>query len=113
MSPTVCPFVDTEVHEDVTVVHFTGQRVFLDDEGIASVAEELFSLVENLRQGQLLLDFGNVDYISSPAVGMLIRLHKKAEAAGGSFTLCGVTPQVYEVFKRIHLNRLLDIRVTE
>jgi anti-sigma B factor antagonist len=98
---------------DCTVVRFTGGRVMLDEENAAAVGEHLLVLVEGLQAGRLLLDFGNVTYLSSSALGLLLRLRKALHARGGRLTLCHLAPQVYEVFEVTKLHTLFDIRQGE
>jgi anti-anti-sigma factor len=85
----------------------------LDEENAAAVGEHLLALVEGLQAGCLLLDFGNVAYLSSSALGLLLRLRKALHARGGRLTLCNLAPQVYEVFEVTKLHTLFDIRQGE
>jgi anti-anti-sigma factor len=96
--------------DDVTVVHFTGRKVSLDEETLYHVRDQLVALAEEPGQRPLLVDFGNVDYISSTALGMLVNLHKQLLGAGRRLTVYNVRPQVYEVFAVTRLNCYLDLR---
>ena len=58
-------------------------RKILDELIIQDLGKELFSLVEDEQPRNLLLNFTNVDFLSSAALGKLISLHKKVERAGG------------------------------
>jgi anti-anti-sigma factor len=95
---------------DRTVLRFTGGRVMLDEENAAAAGEHLLAFAEGLQAGRLLLDFGNVAYLSSTALGLLLRLRKALHARGGRLTLCNLAPQVYEVFEVTRLHTLFDIR---
>jgi anti-sigma B factor antagonist len=94
---------------DVTVVHFTNKKL-LDEQEVQITAEQLFSLVEELGRCKLILNFRNVEYISSALLGKLITLNKKAIQRGGRVVFCGIDPQIYEVFEICGLNRLFDIQ---
>jgi anti-sigma B factor antagonist len=59
------------------------------------------------------LNFGNVEYLSSAALGKLITLNKKLQGAQGKLILCNIHPQIYEVFEITRLNKLLNIRKDE
>src|SRR5690349_9159015 len=83
----------------VTVVQFTGPPVDLDERGSAALGRELALLVEGLGAGRLVLDFGNVASLSSLCLAVLLKLHKKAQAGGGSFVLDNLSPEVYEAFQ--------------
>ena len=52
-------------------------------------------------------------WIASYAVGRLISLNRKVEAAGGRLALCSLTPVVTEIIDIMQLRRLLQIYGTE
>src|SRR5688572_1368046 len=97
---------------DVTVVNFTDRKI-LDEQNIQVIGEQLFSLVDELGRRKLLLNFGNVEYLSSAALGKLITLNKKLQGVGGKLVLCNIDPQIYEVFEITKLNKLLMIKKDE
>ncbi len=100
-----------EVNEvgEVTVVRFVDRKI-LDEAAIGELGEELFALVENDHRGALLLNFAEVEFLSSAALGKLITLDKKIKAAGGKLKLCNIRPQIYEVFAITKLNNLFEIK---
>jgi anti-anti-sigma factor len=46
---------------------------------------------------KLLIDFTDVDYVSSAGLRALLVLVKKTKTTGGAFALCGINEQVREV----------------
>lgn len=97
---------------DVTVVHFVDRKI-LDEANIQDLGQELFHLVEQDQRQKLLLNFQNVDFLSSAALGKLITLDKKVKAHNGVLKLCNIRPEIYEVFAITKLNKLFDIRDDE
>jgi anti-sigma B factor antagonist len=97
---------------DVTVVSFTDRKI-LDEQNIQVIGEQLFGLVDDLGRKKLLLNFGNVEYMSSAALGKLITLNKKVQAAGGRLVLCKIDPQIREVFEITKLDKLFVIKGDE
>lgn len=97
---------------DVTVVKFADKKI-LDEQNIQVIGEQLFSLVDELGRRKILLNFGNVEYLSSAALGKLITLNKKVNAVGGRLILCSIDPQIYEVFEITRLNKLFNIQHEE
>src|SRR6266853_1975158 len=73
---------------EVTVVNFTDKKI-LDEQNIQVIGEQLFSLVDELGRRKILLNFSNVEYLSSAALGKFITLNKKVQASGGKLVLCG------------------------
>src|SRR3954447_13281486 len=97
---------------EVTVVNFIDRKI-LDEQNIQKIGEDLFSLVDELGRRKILLNFGNVEYLSSAALGKLITLNNKVKKAGGKLVLCNIDPQIYEVFEITRLNKLFNIQKEE
>ena len=103
-----------EVEEigDVTVVNFVDRKI-LDEQNIQVIGDQLFGLVDTEGLRKLLLNFGNVEYLSSAALGKLITLNKKLQAVGGRLILCNIDPQIYEVFEITKLDKFFNIQKEE
>lgn len=101
--------IDVEQVGDVTVARFTDKKI-LDENNIQVIGNQLFGLVEEEGRKKIVLDFSNVEYLSSAALGKLITMDKKTKAAGGKLRLCAIRPDIYEVFAITKLNKLFDIR---
>ena len=97
---------------DVTVVRFVDRKI-LEDASIQEVGQELFRLVETDQRGKILLNFTNVDFLSSAALGKLITLDKKVKARGGALKLSNIRPEILEVFVITKLNKLFEIKNDE
>jgi anti-sigma B factor antagonist len=97
---------------DVTVVNFVDRKI-LGEQNIQIIGEQLFSLVDEEGWRKLLLNFGNVEYLSSAALGKLITLNKKLQAVGGRLILCNIDPQIYEVFEITKLDKFFNIQKEE
>lgn len=95
--------------KEYEVVVVTIPWAILGGQNMGSVREELFRLVEERDRLELVLDFRNVEYVSSEALGPLITLHKKLEVVGGRLVLCHLDPQIYEVFEITKLDRYFVI----
>jgi anti-anti-sigma factor len=99
-----------EAAETRMVVRFTGSRVCLDQDTVECVRHQLLDLVETPGAQELVLDFGNVHFVASLALGTLILMHKRLAAAGRHLTLCNLRPQVREVFATTCLDKLLNVK---
>jgi anti-sigma B factor antagonist len=93
---------------DVTVVAFTDRKI-LDEQNIQNIGEQLYSLVDDAGRKKIVLNFGKVEYLSSAALGKLITLNKKLQAAGGRLALCNIDAQIYEVFEITGLKKVFSI----
>jgi anti-sigma B factor antagonist len=97
---------------DVTVVNFIDRKI-LDEQNIQKIGEDLFSLVDELGRKKILLNFSNVEYLSSAALGKFITLNKKVQASGGKLVMCNISEDIYEVFEITKLNKLFNIQKEE
>ena len=97
---------------DVTVVRFVDRRI-LDASNIDELGGELFDLVEQDNRKKLLLNFSDVEFLSSAALNKLIILDKKMKAGGGALKLTDLRQEIHEVFVITRLNQLFDIHDQE
>ena len=101
--------LDIEEVGDVTVAKFTDKKI-LDENNIQMIGNQLFGLVDDDGRRKIVLDFSNVEYLSSAALGKLITMNKKVSDAGGHLRLCSIRPDIFEVFAITRLNKVFDIR---
>ncbi|MCE9553388.1 MAG: STAS domain-containing protein [Planctomycetes bacterium] len=97
---------------DVSIVNFVDRKI-LDEANIQELGRELFHLVEEEQRKKLLLNFSNVEFLSSAALGKLITLDKKVKKQNGKLKLSNIRPEIYEVFAITRLNKLFDIKDDE
>jgi anti-anti-sigma factor len=97
----------------VIVVHFTGDGVRLDEATLRHVHDPLLALADEPGEPDLLLDFGNVVFLTSTALMTLVSLRKKLLTRGRRLTVAHLCPQVHEVFTVTRLDHFLDLRLAE
>ena len=100
--------LSVSVKADVHVVHFLDRKI-LDETNIIELANQLFDLVDKNKGIKLLLNFNNVQYLSSTVLGKLITLRTRVDEDRGRLVLCGIRPQILEVFKITKLTKIFDI----
>ena len=100
--------LDIEEVNGVTIARFTDKKI-LDESNIQIIGNQLFNLVDEDHRQKIILDFTNVEYLSSAALGKLITMDKKVKAAGGKLRLCSIRTDIKEVFKITRLDKLFQI----
>jgi len=106
MSSTTRSPPKTERTGNVKIITFTARQL-RDVENV--IATELQGLTNELGESHLLLDFTNVECITSVELGTLVSLQKKMKASGGRLTLFNLNPQVFEIFTVTRLETLIGI----
>jgi len=92
------------VIKDVTVVTFRDSSV-IDSNQIEAIRDDLVDMVEKEFKNRMILDFTKVHHFSSMALGMLIPLGDKIRSAKGQLVLCGLRPEIRQVFKITKLEK--------
>jgi len=60
---------------------------------------------------RLVLDFSNVEFISSQAIGLLLATHKKLnQIHNAKLALCGLSPSLLQLLKITRLDKVLPMR---
>lgn len=94
--------------KDISVVEFTNNKI-LDESVLEEIRGALSRLVDAATTPKLLLDFINVDHMSSAALGMLINVNKGIKDKNGQLRLANIKPQIFEVFVTTRLNKVFKI----
>jgi len=102
------PRVSVEYAENATVVSFVDEKI-LEEMDIRALQETIMSVIEQSKGINLVLDFGNVRFLSSAVLGLLIRISKRVYEQDGRLRLCSINPKIYEVFKITRLTQTFDI----
>ena len=102
------PQLDVTRQGKVIVVQLTDRKI-LDEMNIMQIGDDLNGLVAESRDPKLVIDFSQVEHMSSSALGMLITLHKRIREKDGQLRLCCIQPSIYEVFVITRLNEIFQI----
>ncbi len=102
----------TEHKNDVTVVSFLDVAI-LDEVSKAS-GEQLEEIAKSKEGINLVVDFSNVDYLSSAVLGKLVKVRKiVVKQQNGKMKLCGIKSNILQVFKITKLDKLFEIHPNE
>jgi anti-sigma B factor antagonist len=102
------PKISIEYADNATIVSFTDEKI-LEERDIKALQDSIMSIVEQAKRIKLILDFGNVRFLSSAVLGLLIRLSKRIYEQDGQLKLCNISPKIFEIFKITRLTSTFDI----
>jgi anti-sigma B factor antagonist len=94
-----------EDYAGVMVVTFNDSSI-LDAAAIEQLGRDLYQLTDEQHRQKLVLNFANVKFLSSQALGVLLTLHKKAREIKGDVVLCGLKPELKKVFTITSLDKI-------
>jgi anti-sigma B factor antagonist len=81
----------------------------LDEEQIQSLEKTFMPLIEQAHGIRLLIDFSNVQFLTSSVLGLLIRINRKVFQAEGRLGLCCIDRKILEIFKITRLDKVFEI----
>ena len=100
--------IESTRHGTVDVVRILERRL-VDEAPLDDLREEIGQVVGAHRGTHLLLDLGDVEFLSSAMLDTLCQFYRRIHAAGGQVRLCGMKPSIAEVFRTTNLERLFPI----
>ena len=106
------PKIIVEYLSDVAVVTLTDEKI-LEESDIQALENSLIPLIEQTPGIKMVLDFTNVQFLSSSVLGMLIRTSKKIYESNGQLKLCNINEKIFQVFTITRLDRIFDIFKTQ
>jgi len=102
------PSVSIQYVEQATILTFSDRQI-LEEKNIRTLQESMVSVVDECEGIHLVLDFCNVEFLSSAVLGLLIRISKRVHECNGKIRLCNINPKIYEVFRITQLTKVFDI----
>ncbi|MHC4769291.1 MAG: STAS domain-containing protein [Planctomycetota bacterium] len=91
------------------VVEFT--RADLTDAAlIKTIGDDIYHVVRRLDQPKVVVDFQNVERLSSATLGMLVALDKVITKQSGQLRIANVREDVLDIFKITKLDDVMPIR---
>ena len=93
-------------------VEFLDKNI-IDEVSIQQISEEIGQLVEESTLPRILINFHEVDHLSSAALGSLITINNRVASKHGQLRLVEIRGQILEVFRITKLDRLFEIHETK
>ncbi len=93
---------------DTTFVTLNAEEI-LEEQQIKELNDSIMPVIEKNKDGKLILNFCNVQFMSSSLLGLLVKVHKRVCEQGGHLQLINIDPDIYKVFQITHLTKVFDI----
>ncbi len=102
------PYVRSESTGEILTIYLTEAKI-LDEVVIQQVSTAILDLIGKTEQPNVLIDFSQVRFLSSSALGMLVKVNKKCKEFKINLKLCSIHRDIMEVFKITRLDKVLQI----
>ena len=104
--------IASNAKDDILTIRILDERL-VDPEHLKRLFDDLYEMLGKTDQQQVVLDFSSVKFMASAMLGKLVALQKKCVEYRAKLKLCGITPEIMEVFKITKLNKVFDIQSDE
>lgn len=108
MAPNVNHKIGLDTLDDVAVITFNEPRL-TETDVINSVGDQLYGLVEDAGYKKVLLNFSNVQFMSSTMLGKVMGLHRKLDPKGGELAVCCLSPALRLPFRITQFDKVIPI----
>jgi anti-sigma B factor antagonist len=106
---SVTPRIQLSEVNGIQVVRFRERQLF-DERTVREVADQILAALPNDGGPiRLVLDFTDINLVSSTLLSKLILLQRRVAASGGKLRLCELPPVIQQVFRTANLDRLFSI----
>lgn len=102
------PKIAVEYVENVAIATIVDEKI-LEAIDIQALGDSIMPLVERKEDIKLVLDFSNVQFLSSSVLGLLIRVSKKVYESNGQLRLCAITGSIMQIFRITRLDKVFEI----
>lgn len=93
-------------HGDVSVLKLLERRLIY--ECLDPIQDEFISLVESGKR-KIVMDFTEVEYIDSFAVGFVMDMYRRASGHNGELKLTGLKPRVRKILTITRVDKVIGI----
>jgi anti-sigma B factor antagonist len=101
------PRISVYYAQNATIVTLTDEKL-LEDDDIKALEESIMPLVDG-SPINLVIDFSNVQFLSSAVLGLLIRISKKISENKGRLKFCSINSKIFDIFKITRLDEIFEI----
>jgi len=99
--------------EKYTVVEFRTASL-MDPIVLENISQAIYELIDAQDKRRIILDFEQVEYISSQAIGIVLTMNKKlSKLPHSTLVLCAVGPKLMELIKITRLDKVLKIKPSQ
>ena len=104
----VKPRISVDYVQEAVVITLADEKI-LQTADIIALENSILPVIEGKEALKLVINFTNVQFLSSSVLGLLIRISKKIYEQDGQLRLCNINPKIFSIFKITRLDKVFDI----
>lgn len=100
----------TKENNGILVVHLRGE---LDHHAVETMRQEIETEILQTRYQALVMSCGNIDFMDSSGLGLILGRFRTMTDQGGKMVLCEVSPALRRLFEMSGLLKVLPVYASE
>jgi anti-anti-sigma factor len=104
--------INSHTKDNILTIQLLDERL-MDEGQLKRIYNDVIALLDKTTEKQVVLEFSKVQFMSSSMLGKLVQVHKKCKEYKVKLKLCGISSDIFEVFKITKLHKLFDIETDE
>ncbi len=104
----VKPRISVDYTQEAVVITLADEKILQTAEIIA-LENSILPVIEGKGAVKVVMNFTNVQFLSSSVLGLLIRISKKIYEQDGQLRLCNINSKIFSIFKITRLDKVFDI----
>lgn len=105
---TSVPYLDVKRVGDALILKFT-RTDMTDAAFITKIGDEIYRLIKGADKPRVVVDFAQVERLSSATLGMLVALRKVVTKQNGQMRVSNIAADLMEIFKMTRLDVTLQV----
>jgi len=100
--------IQSETSEGILVISVKAPRL-VEESVLEQIEKDILGLIDKSTEERVVIDFEQVQFMSSSMLGKLVKIHKKCKEYKAKLKLSSVSPEIKQVFKITKLDKLFSI----
>jgi len=90
----------------IKLLTFVGQ---LDETNVDEEAKKIYSIIDEMPQPNMILDFSDLEYMNSKSIGYVTDWYSKTLAKGGKVVIARPRPNILDILKVVGIAQIITI----
>ena len=104
--------IASETKDGILTIHVKDPRM-VEEAQLEELERSILALIDKTTEERVIIDFRNVNFMSSSMLGKLVKIQKKCKEFKVKLKMSSISPDILQVFKITKLDKLFDIAKDE
>lgn len=88
------------------IINFSGQ---LDETNVDEEAKKIYTVIDQMPQPQLILDFSGLDYMNSKSIGYMTDWYTRVMTKNGKMVIANPKANILDILKVVGITQIISV----